>query len=49
MSEVEISIQQVFAGLEDPRVVGRTAHKLIDIIIIAICATICGAEGWVEV
>lgn len=49
MNPNEISIQQVFADLEDPRVVGRTAHKLIDIIVIAICATICGAEGWVEV
>lgn len=49
MSIVEISIQHAFADLEDPRVMGRTAHKLVDMIVIAVCATICGAEGWVEV
>lgn len=49
MPEINISLQQVFADLEDPRVVGRTAHKLIDIIVIALCAIVCGAEGWVEV
>ena len=48
MPENTISIQQVFADLEDPRVVGRTAHKLIDIIVVALCAIVCGAEGWVE-
>ena len=48
MPEIKISIQQVFADLEDPRVVGRTAHKLIDIIVVALCAIVCGAEGWVE-
>lgn len=49
MPENKISIQQAFADLEDPRVVGRTAHQLIDIIVIAVCAIICGAENWVEV
>ncbi|MGK4002228.1 ISAs1 family transposase [Sorangium sp. So ce1036] len=35
-----------FASLPDPRVVGRSDHKLLDIIAIAILGTICGAEGW---
>jgi predicted transposase YbfD/YdcC len=35
-----------FASLPDPRVVGRSDHKLLDIIAIAVLATICGAEGW---
>ncbi len=33
-----------FSKLADPRVVGRTKHKLIDVIVIAICAVICGAR-----
>ena len=38
-----------FAGLLDPRV-ERTKHPhLLDIVLIAICAVICGADGWVEV
>src|ERR1700722_8719364 len=35
-----------FSELEGPRVEGRTNHMLIDIIVIAICAVLCGAETW---
>ena len=51
MSEarVESSIEACFGGLYDARVQGRCDHKLIDIIIIAVCAMITGAESWVEV
>lgn len=42
------SIVEHFGRLEDPRVVGRTDHKLIDLVVIAILSTICGAEGWTE-
>lgn len=44
-----MSIADAFGDLEDPRVVGRTDHKLHDIIAIAICAIISGAEGWTAV
>ena len=37
-----------FAHLEDPRIDRTKDHKLIDIIAIAICAVICGADGWVD-
>src|ERR1700728_4794983 len=40
------SIMDCFAELEDPRVVERTLHKIIDIIVITICATVCGANSW---
>ena len=33
----------------DPRKDRTKDHKLIDIIAIAICAVICGAEGWVDI
>ena len=35
-----------FGGLTDPRVNRRRRHLLIDIMVIAICAVICGAESW---
>ena len=38
-----------FADLDDPRVERTRRHKLVDIIAIAICATICGADSWVHV
>lgn len=42
-------IEDAFKDLSDPRVVGRCEHKLLDILIIALCAVITGAESWVEV
>jgi DDE family transposase len=44
-----VSLQTCFATVEDPRVERTKRHKLLDIIIIAICGVICGAEGWVEI
>lgn len=49
MSQVPASLEACFGDLPDPRVVGRCEHKLLDIVVIAICAVITGAESWVEV
>jgi predicted transposase YbfD/YdcC len=49
MSDLPLSLETCFGDLPDPRVVGRCEHKLLDIIIIAICGVITGAESWVEV
>ena len=38
-----------FADLPDPRVNRRRRHLLPDIVTLAICAVICGADGWVQV
>ncbi len=43
------SIKQHFAKIEDPRIERTTEHQLLDIIVIAICAVICGADDWVAV
>ncbi len=37
-----------FGSITDPRIDRSKRHKLIDILVIAICATICGADGWAE-
>jgi len=44
-----ISIREHFATLEDPRVERTKQHQLLDIITIALCAVICGADTWVDV
>ena len=41
-----VSILDHFADLDDPRVERTRRHKLVDIIAIAICSTICGADSW---
>ena len=41
-------IVRFFRGLPDPRA-ANVIHKLHDILVLAICAVICGADGWAEV
>jgi predicted transposase YbfD/YdcC len=43
------SLAEHFGGLEDPRRGQGQRHRLMDIVVIAICAVVCGAEGWVDV
>jgi len=43
------SLQDCFKDLPDPRVEGKCDHKLIDMIVITVCAVLCGAEGWTGV
>ena len=50
MEEKELrDLESIFEQVEDPRVERTKYHRLRDIIIIAICGVICGAEGWVEI
>lgn len=43
------SIEQHFADLQDPRVERTRRHKLLDIVVLAICGIICGADDWVSI
>ena len=42
-------IGEYFAALDDPRIDRSKRHKLLDIVTIAICGTICGADNWVDI
>jgi predicted transposase YbfD/YdcC len=41
-----LTLIEHFSTITDPRVDRTKRHKLIDILVIAICGIICGAEGW---
>jgi len=43
------AIEAHFSKVKDPRKDRTKEHKLVDNIVIAICAVICGAEGWVDI
>ena len=46
MADVKgVSLVEHFEELEDPRVERTKLHQLRDIIVIAICAVICGADN----
>jgi len=46
---VVTSIQQHFGSVKDPRIDRCKHHQLLDILVIVICAVICGADDWTEV
>lgn len=41
-------LRERFLALQDPRIERTKLHELLDMITIAICAVICGADDWVE-
>jgi predicted transposase YbfD/YdcC len=43
------SLMSHFASVPDPRIERTKRHKLIDIIAIALCGVICGANDWVAI
>ena len=50
MKKVPIdTIFEYFGCSPDPRIDRTKDHKLLDILAVAICAVICGADGWVGV
>jgi predicted transposase YbfD/YdcC len=42
-------LSEHFARLPDPRVDRTKRHLLLDIVVIAVCAVICGADTWVDI
>jgi predicted transposase YbfD/YdcC len=44
-----LNIAQHFRSLKDPRINRHKRHLLLDIIVIALCAVLCGAKDWQQV
>ena len=40
---------EYFQSLDDPRIDRTKRHNLLDVVTIAICGTICGADNWVDI
>ena len=43
------SLMGYLSIIPDPRIERSRRHNLLDILIIAVCAVICGAEGWTDI
>lgn len=43
------SLMDYLDALEDPRIDRTKKHALIDILVIAICAAVCGAKTWTDI
>jgi predicted transposase YbfD/YdcC len=46
---VRAPVLRAFAALPDPRMNRTRKHELIDLIVIAICGVLCGADGWAQI
>lgn len=44
-----IGIVKHFHDLADPRILLKSRHHLLDVIVIAICGVICGADTWTQI
>jgi predicted transposase YbfD/YdcC len=49
MAGPDLNIRTHFADLEDFRIDRTRLHNLMDILVIAICAVIAGADGWLDI
>src|ERR671938_1654362 len=50
--ERDMSIEnlvQYFGAIEDPRCSGKVGHRLLDILVIAVCAVVACAESWCDI
>ena len=47
--QVVPSIEAHFSGVDDPRIERTRDHPLINILVIAICGVISGADGWTDI
>src|SRR3954453_9667133 len=43
------NLAQYFGAIEDPRRSGKVGHRLLDILVIAVCAVVACAESWCDI
>lgn len=48
-ADTSSGVVQHFSKLPDPRLDRRKKHRLTDIVVISICAIICGADSWEDI
>lgn len=44
-----MTLTEAFSGLDDPRTGPAQRHDLTEMILMALCAVLCGADSWVDV
>jgi DDE_Tnp_1-associated len=44
-----VSLAEAFSVIVDPRVVKRSTHDLVEMMVVAVCAMLCGADSFVDI
>lgn len=45
----KLSITEAFGTIPDPRVAGRSKHDLVEMLVLAVCAMVCGVDDFVGI
>jgi len=48
-TENTIRLAEVFVGLRDPRQTKKVEHDLVEMLVVAVCAVLVGADDFVEI
>ncbi len=48
-TEKPVSLAEAFSIIVDPRVAGRNTHELVEMLVVSVCAMLCGADNFVEI
>ena len=48
-TENPVSLAEAFSIIIDPRIAGRSTHDLVEMLVVAVCAMLCGADNFVEI
>ncbi len=49
MSSSENSLVEIFGEISDPRQEGKVKHNLVELLIVAVVAVLCGADNFVKI
>jgi predicted transposase YbfD/YdcC len=44
-----VSLAEAFSIIADPRIVGRSTHDLVEMLVVMVCGMLCGADNLVEI
>lgn len=48
-TEDKVSVADIFVGVRDPRQAKKVEHRLADVLVVAICGVLAGADDFVEI
>jgi len=48
-AEEKLSLAEVFVGIHDPRQAKKVEHDLVELLVVAVCAVLSGADDFVEI
>ena len=48
-TEKPVSLAEAFSIIVDPRVAGRNTHDLVEMLVVSVCAMLCGADNFVDI